>query len=130
NFSPSLLNEFVASYTADHINLSILGTSVAAPSGLSLVPLFNNGLGGKLPAFSVGSSADGLIYGSGGFNVDTGYFPWKNANPTYTYRDNLTKTIGNHTFIIGAYFVAAQKNQDSSIYLQGILGFAQSPALS
>jgi hypothetical protein len=33
NFSPSLLNEFVASYTADHINLSILGTSVAAPSG-------------------------------------------------------------------------------------------------
>ena len=129
NFSPSLLNEFVASYTADHINLSILGTSVAAPSGLSLVPLFNNGLGGKLPAFSVGNSADSLIYGSGGFNVDTGYFPWKNANPTYTYRDNLTKTLGNHTFIIGAYFVAAQKNQDSSIYLQGILGFAQSPAL-
>jgi hypothetical protein len=130
NFSPSLLNEFVASYTADHINLSILGTSVAAPSGLSLVPLFNNGLGGKLPSFTLGSSADGLIYGTGGFNVDTGYFPWKNANPTYTYRDNLTKTFGNHTFIMGAYFAAAQKNQDSSIYLQGILGFGQSPALA
>lgn len=125
NFSPSLLNEFVASYTADHINLSTTGTSVALPSGgISLVPLFNNGLEGKLPAFSVGSTADGTLYGSGGFSVDTGYFPWKNANPTYTYRDNLTKTLGKHTFIIGAYFVAAQKNQDSSIYQQGILSFS------
>jgi Carboxypeptidase regulatory-like domain len=125
NFTPSLLNEFVASYTADHINLSTTGTSVAIPSGgISLVPLFNNGLEGKLPAFSVGPTADLSLYGSGGFTVDTGYFPWKNANPTYTYRDNLTKTVGKHTMIIGAYFVAAQKNQDSSIYQQGILSFA------
>ena len=124
NFSPTLLNEFVASYTADHINLSTTGTSVALPSGgISLVPLFNNGLEGKLPAFGVDASADGAIYGSGGFTVDTGYFPWKNANPTYTYRDNLTKTIGKQTMIIGAYFVASQKNQDSSTYQQGILGF-------
>lgn len=124
NFSPTLLNEFVASYTADHIDLSLTGTPVAIPSGgISLVPLFSNGLEGKLPAFTVAASNDGAIYGSGGFEVDTGYFPWKNANPTYTYRDNLTKTVGKQTLIMGAYFVASQKNQSSSTYQQGILGF-------
>ncbi len=130
NFSPSLLNEFVASYTADHIFFTLNGTPATIPSGgISLVPLFNNGLGGKLPAFGVGNSADGVLYGAG-FSVDTGYFPWKNANPTYTYRDNITKTFGQHTFIIGAYFAAAQKNQDSSVYLQGILGFSVNPAFT
>ena len=130
NFTPTLVNEFVASYTADHIGLTLTGANASLPSGLTLQPLFNNGLGDKLPAYGVGASADGVLYGNGGFNVDTGYFPWKNANPTYTYRDNVTKTFGKHTFIFGAYFAAAQKNQDSSIYLQGILGFAQSPGLS
>ena len=122
NFTPTLLNEFVASYTADHINLSLTGPSTAIPSGFTLTPLFANNFENKLPAFSVGNTSDGLVYG-GGFSVDTGYFPWKNANPTYTYRDNVTKTVGEHTLIFGAYFAAAQKNQDSSVYLQGILGF-------
>ena len=130
NFTPTLVNEFVASYTADHIGLTLSGANASLPSGITLQPLFNNGLGGKLPAYGVGASADGVLYGNGGFNVDTGYFPWKNANPTYTYRDNLTKTVGKHTLIMGAYFAAAQKNQDSTVYLQGILSFAQSPGLS
>ena len=36
-----------------------------------------------------------------------GYFPWNNANPTYTYKDNLTKIIGNHNLFIGASIIAA-----------------------
>ncbi len=40
--------------------------------------------------------ANSNAYG-GGFSADTGYFPWKNANPVYTYRDNVTKIVGNHT---------------------------------
>ena len=138
NFSPSLLNEFVASYTDDHIFLSNVSNNVNLPSGgIDLNPLFANGLGNKIPAFSIGNapacpsngspSCDpngGPIYGSGGFNVDTGYFPWKNANPTYTYRDNVTKIIGVHTLTFGAYFAAAQKNQSSSVDVQGQLSFA------
>ncbi len=125
NLSPSLLNEFVASYTSDHIKLGVVGKNVGTPSsGIDLVPLFPNNLGGKIPAFSVGTTT-GNEYGSGGFSVDTGYFPWKNANPTYTYRDNLTKIIGKHTMIFGAYFVAAQKNQQSTVDLQGQLTFSK-----
>ena len=125
NFSPSLLNEFVASYTDDHIFLSNVSKNVNLPQGgIDLAPLFANNLGNKIPAFSVGGTADGLVYGSNGFNVDTGYFPWKNANPTYTYRDTVTKIIGTHTLFFGAYFAAAQKNQSSSVDVQGQLSFA------
>jgi hypothetical protein len=126
NFTPSLLNEFVASYTDDHIFLTNANSTVNLPKGgIDLVPLFANGLGNKIPAFALGNTA-GVAYGSGGFNVDTGYFPWKNANPTYSYRDIVTKIIGNHTLFFGGYFVAAQKNQESSLDVQGQLTFATS----
>lgn len=114
--TPTLLNEFVASYTADHIILSNTGP-IGIPDGLydSIGKLYDNAFGGKLPAFSVDN---GLSYG-GGFSSDSGYMPWKNANPTYTYRDNLTKIVGNHTLTMGFYFVAAQKNQENSVDVQG-----------
>jgi hypothetical protein len=127
NITPSLLNEFVASYTADHIILTAIGP-VGLPTGFTMGSLFANGFEGKLPAFSFGGNsayggiADGTDQGNT-VGVDTGYFPWKNANPTYTYRDNITKIAGNHTLTIGAYFVAAQKNQENSLNQQGILTF-------
>ncbi len=134
NISPSLLNEFVASYTADHIVLSTIGPT-ALPDGFTMGSLFPNGFEGKLPAFSFsgnsayGGIADGTDLGSQVF-FDTGYYPWKNANPTYTYRDNLTKIAGNHTMTIGAYFVAAQKNQRNSVNQQGNLAFDTSSSIS
>ena len=121
NFSPTLLNEFVASYTADHIFLTTLNNP-ALPSGFAMGSLFANGFDGKLPALALSSNT---AYG-GSLNADTGYFPWNNANPTYTYRDNVTKIIGVHTLQFGAYFAAAQKNEDNSPYNQGILTFTSS----
>ncbi len=55
---------------------------------------------------------------------------WKNANPTYTYRDNLTKIAGNHTMTIGAYLVFAQKNQRNSVNQQGNLSFDTGSSVS
>jgi Carboxypeptidase regulatory-like domain/TonB-dependent Receptor Plug Domain len=121
NISPTLLNEFVASYTADHIFLTALHNP-PLPSPFPMGALFNNGLGGKLPAISLASN---VAYG-GGFNADTGYFPWNNANPVYTYRDNLTKIVGTHTMSIGVYMAFAQKNEQNSPYIQGILTFDSS----
>ncbi len=123
NVSPTLLNEFVASYTADHIFLNAVGP-VGLPSGYTGGSLFNNNFDNKLPSFTIDN---GNAYG-GGFSVDTGYFPWKNANPTYTYRDNMTKVLGNHTLQFGAYFAAAQKNQQNTLYTQGVLDFKNSSA--
>jgi len=121
---PNLLNEFVASYTADHIILSNI-TNVALPSGgIDLQPLFPTQFtqANKIPAISVGNT-NGTAYGTGGFMVDTGYFPWKNANPTYTYRDIMTYIHGNHTMFFGGYVAFAQKNQQSTADIQGQLVF-------
>ena len=122
NFSPTLLNEFVASYTADHIFLTALNNLAPLPAG-AMGALFNNGFGGKLPSISLVNNTAYNGGSNGQLAQDTGYFPWNNANPTYTYRDNLTKTVANHTLIMGVYFAAAQKNEDNSPDVQGILTF-------
>jgi hypothetical protein len=128
NVTPTLLNEFVASYTADHIFLTPGGT--VAPSGAfpmgTLFPGQAVPFGGLLPAITLTSNN---AYG-GGFWTDTGYFPWNNANPTYTLRDNVTKVFGTHTFQFGAYVVFAEKNEMNSPELQGILTFSSAAPFS
>ncbi len=58
------------------------------------------------------SDRRGTRYGEG-FDEDAGYIPNGpyNSNPTYTYRDNISKIVGKHNLQFGAYFVAAQKNE-------------------
>ncbi|MGA7852690.1 MAG: carboxypeptidase regulatory-like domain-containing protein [Candidatus Acidiferrales bacterium] len=114
--SPSLLNEFVFSYTADHIQLTNIGPFQRPPS-MTMTSFFDNGFGGKLPAINItGNSAYA-------FQTDPSYEPWNNANPTYTLRDNVTKIIGKHTLQFGAYGVIAQKNQENSPQIEGALTF-------
>src|SRR6266852_3213277 len=124
NITPTLLNEFVASYTADHIFLTALNNP-ALPSPFAMGTLFaqNPLFGGKLPSIELKSN---VAYGGGGDSrlaQDTGYFPWNNANPVYTYRDNVTKLLGTHTLTFGAYSAFAQKNEQNSPDVQGILTF-------
>ncbi len=123
--TPTLLNEFVASYTADHIFLTEINNVSIPSGGIDLTPLFpaEFNLANKIPAFSVGNTA-GTVYGNNGFSVDTGYFPWKNANPTYTYRDIMTSIRGNHSMFFGAYVAFAQKNQQSTADIQGLLSYS------
>ena len=125
NITPTLVNEFVASYTADHIFLTALNNP-PLPSGFAMGSIFQNGFGGKLPAIQLNGNT---AYGSS-LGQDTGYFPWNNANPVYTYRDNLTKTVGTHTLIMGVYFAAAQKNEENTANVQGLLTFDTSGSLS
>jgi hypothetical protein len=109
--SPTLLNEFVFSYTTDHIVLTSTGTpnpnawQRGSYSGGNLFPNVNTE--NKLPGISLG----GGIYD--GIAEDIGYIPNGpyNSNPTYTFRDNVTKIVGRHNLQFGAYFAAAQKNE-------------------
>jgi len=113
--SPTTVNESVFSYTTDHLNLYDTGYPSAnlwqRPSGYPLLGFYQNGYNGALPGFNVSGST---VY-NGGFVNDAGYIPNSeyNANPTYTYRDNLNKVIGKHNIQTGAYFVAAQKNEQT-----------------
>jgi len=117
--SPTLLNEFVASYTTDHISFKSVGY-FQRPDGLPMGYIYNNGFGGKLPAINLsGGIYDGIAQDPDGIWPEGPY----NSNPTYTYRDNVTKIVGKHNLQFGAYFVAAQKNELSSVQVNGSLTF-------
>ena len=127
--SPTLLNEFVSSYTTDHIAFKSIGYW-QLPSAFPMGYIYQNGAGGKLPAINI--SEGGGAYG-GGFGQDPeGVWPEGpyNSNPTYTYRDNMTKIIGRHNLQFGAYFVAAQKNELSMVQVNGSLTFDTSSPIS
>ncbi len=131
NASPTLLNEFVFSYTTDHILLNSFGAwkrpAVLDQPGV-MGALFNNGFGGKAPGFQL---TGGSVYG-GGFGEDPGYIPngLYNSNPSYTLRDNVTKIIGRHNLIFGGYAAFRQKNELSVLDDNGFLKFKTSSQVS
>jgi Carboxypeptidase regulatory-like domain len=128
NISPTLLNEFVASYTTDHISTNLTG-SWQRPSGYPAIGLYNNGYGGKIPGISVSGGEF-----SGGFTEDPGYVPQGplNSNPTFTYRDNLSKIAGPHNIQLGAYFVDAHKNEipQPPYGVNGLLSFSNTSTVT
>jgi len=110
--SPTLLNEFVFSYTTDHINLQNIdanGVQWQRPVGLTAGYLFNNGFGGKVPGVVIGGT--NAAYGGFGFGVDPGYLPWHHSNPTYSFGDGLSKVVGKHNLQFGVQFVIFQRNE-------------------
>jgi hypothetical protein len=125
-FSPTLLNEFVASYTTDHIDLVNTNPSVwTRPSDFTMTGLFPTN-GGKLPDFCVSTNG---AYG-GGFCEGPTAFPWHNSNPTYSYRDNVTKILGKHNLMFGGYFAASQKNEMAYVDVSGDLYFDSTSPVS
>jgi len=93
---------------------------------------FNNGFGAKLPALLFkGTNA---AYGSHGFSIDTGYTPWIDTIPTYTIRDDTTKTIGKHTIQFGVEAIFAQQNERGAANgvnsgdIQGVISFSDQGA--
>lgn len=125
NISPTLLNEFTFSYTTDHIFLTPSGI-VNRPSSMTMTGLFDNGFGGKLPGVNIGSPYGG----GGGFTADAAGYPWNNANPTYTFHDQIAKIFGGHNIYTGFYFEAMQKNEDASAETQGFLSFYNSSTVT
>jgi hypothetical protein len=108
--SPTLLNEFVFSYTVDHIILNNTGNWQRPPNfSTGFTDLFPGNGGGVLPGINLVDPAG--VYQ--GFGEDAGYIPngIYNSNPTYTYRDNVTKIVGKHNLQMGIYMAFAQKNE-------------------
>ena len=116
--SSTLTNQFLFGYGANHLTLTNTTSAAKTPAGLTMTGLFNNGFGGKIPSVSVNG---GSTYW--GFTQDAGPLPFRNSNPTYTYRDTITKLLKRHTLKTGFYFTANQKNEDAEVETQGTLGF-------
>ena len=130
DFLPTLLNEFVASYTTDHIILNNVG-NWKRPTGFVVPDIFPGNGDGILPGINlVGDAYDG------GFGEDAGYIPngAYNSNPTYTYRDNVSKIIGQHNLSSAPMLCLAQKNELGgelgSGSIPGYLTFDQTTSIS
>jgi len=116
--STTLTNQFAFAYGANHLTLINTTSAANLPAGMTMTGLFANGFGGKIPMLSVGG---GQTYY--GFTQDAGPLPFRNSNPTYTYRDTVTKLLKRHTLKTGFYFTANEKNEDAEVWTQGQLGF-------
>ncbi|HKV77952.1 MAG TPA: carboxypeptidase regulatory-like domain-containing protein [Candidatus Sulfotelmatobacter sp.] len=117
--TPTLLNEFVASYTTDHIQQINTNPSVWMRTAAFTMPGLFPDFGGKLPGLCLSTNG---AYG-GGFCEGPTAFPWQNSNPTFTYRDNITMSRGKHKLVFGGYFMNAEKNEMAYTDLGGDLTF-------
>jgi hypothetical protein len=155
----SLTNRISFDYVADHITLAAVpgpgvnlsrpaildtacptgtsGTQNCTQTGSGATPatypvgpigaFFDSSFGGKIPGLLFkGTNA---AYGSQGFNIDTGYTPWQQAAPTYTLRDDASRSFGKHTLQFGILVTIAQQNELgaanglNSGNVQGVLSF-------
>ena len=119
--TPTLLNEFVFSYAANHLHLFNTGTAWQRPASMTMTGIFENGFNGTLP--SIGISGPNHF----NFAVDPSYLPWNNSNPTYSFHDNVAKIIGRHNLQFGGYFAAIEKNEPALEEPNGSLGFFGDP---
>ena len=142
--SPTLLNEFVASYANAHITLKTVpgpGASLSpipqctsALTGTCMSYIFNNGFGGKPPGVVIAGT--NAAYGGTGFIVDSAYAPWDHNNPTISLSDNVTKGFGKHTFQFGIQAVIANRRENNGAIgsatgdLQGLLTFSNQNSLN
>jgi Carboxypeptidase regulatory-like domain/TonB-dependent Receptor Plug Domain len=125
--SPTWLNELVGSYTTDHLRITNTNPSVWTrdASNFSMPGLFPE-YAGKLPDICLSTNG---AYG-GFFCEGPTAFPWSNSNPTFTYRDNVTKSLGKHKLEFGGYFVNAEKNEYSFTDQGGDLYFDSTAPVS
>jgi hypothetical protein len=145
----TVLNRIALSYSVQHITLTPQagpGASISRPGvldnpcgtqgGLSECPMgyifspaqTNDYNGNRMPGLNF-QGTNGA-YGGHGFAVDTGYAPWNQANPTYSIRDDISKTWGRHTIQAGFEATYVQQNELSAVTgansgdLQGLLTFS------
>lgn len=155
HFSANLATWFCqpvsASYEVEHISLApqpgvgvssldrpaVLDSPCAPISDVTQCPMgyiFNNGFGGnKLPGLAF--QGNNGAYGGHGFAADTGYAPWTQSNPTFSLRDDASKTIGKHSLQFGFEGTFVQQNEQSAVSgansgdLQGLLIFSNQQAI-
>ncbi|MGC9994667.1 MAG: TonB-dependent receptor [Terriglobia bacterium] len=132
NIKPTLMNEFIMSYTDTPHNISpiagpaSIAKSVDKPSDWSASTFFPANANVKeLPGISVGGG------GPFGFYADNGNYrgPY-DAEPVFTYRDNIVWLHGNHTIKAGVFLEKFQLTEQFGFEDQGYYNFANSGPLT
>jgi len=132
NFKPTLMNEFVMSYTDTPHTISVLAgpgsiaKSVMKPSDWNASIFFPANSGVKLlPGNWVGG---GVPFGWGVTNGN--YRGPYDAEPVYTYRDNVALLHGKHTIKFGFFLEKFQLTEQFGGEVQGDYTFTNSGPLT
>lgn len=132
NISPTLMNEAVFSYTDTPHFIAVLAgpgsiaKSVDKPSSWSASTFFPANAAVKLlPGFSVSGGVPFAPYADNG-NYRGPY----DAEPVYTYRDNLAWVHGKHTFKTGFFLEKFQLTEQFGFETQGYYNFTNSGPLT
>ena len=125
--SPSLVNEFVADYTTDHITLLNISPGIGREN-FTGCGFFDNGYGGVLPSI-IRQRGNGLwrrLYGE--YRI----LPLEELESHLQLsRRRLTKTLSiTKLFFLARSLIAAQKNEPSAGNNQGTLTFSTSSAVT
>jgi hypothetical protein len=128
NFKPNLMNEFIFSYTdTPHTITTMAGPGSVSktntkPSGWNASVLFPaNAHNPLLPSVGVNGGVPFSWY------VDQGnYVGPYDAEPVYTYRDNVAWVHGRHTFKFGFFLEKFQLTEQFGTETQGIYNFSGS----
>jgi len=117
-FSPTVINEALATGSADHVDITLRGTAwQRSQYGVNYPYLYGSAakdLPDKLPTVNI----------NGFTQLDNGPYPSRSGGPIYNYSDNITWIKGNHTFKFGAVFERAGQNDRDQVNVNGIPGGA------
>ena len=117
-FSPTIINEFLASASADHVDITLPGNGWDRTQyGVNYPYLYGSAakdLPTKIPTVAV----------AGFTTFDGGPYPSRSGGPIYDFSDNLTWIKGSHTLKFGFLFERAGQNDRDQVNVSGIPGGA------
>ncbi len=111
--SPTMVNEFTFGFSWNTIHRPLLNME-QRPSGLNIPELYAENPGDKIPD---------IILGQGWGSISGSNVPYDNGNPMLTFRDDLTKQMGNHSLKFGTEILWIRKWTDNSTRPQGSFNF-------
>ena len=117
-FGPTVINEFLASASADHVDISLPGSAWDRTKyGVTYPYLYGaaaKDLPNKVPTVAVAGFA----------TFDGGPYPSRSGGPIYDFSDNVTWVKGNHTLKAGVLFERSGQNDRDQVNITGIPGGA------
>ena len=118
--SPTLLNEVSLAYGSNYPARDQYGVTLTGnytnPQGLNIPRLF------PIPAGRP-QKVPNLSFSGGWGGIDSSYYPWWAHHNITTATDNLSKTVGSHSFKFGGTYQFSKTPVGSQVHDQGSFSF-------
>lgn len=114
--SPTMINEATITGSNDRVTIAVQrqGRYQRSVNNITYPYLFSEPkeINDKIPTVVIPNVG----------TIDGGPYPASSAGPIYTFSNNLTKIVGNHTFKFGATFERSGQNDFDQINVAGVPG--------